>query len=414
MSIIKVKCTDQVLAFENTPVISSGGVGEDYVSFSFCPLWNGYYKTAVFWRTKDEVYHQVLDATNSAAIPPEVLTSGGVIYFGVFGVNNAKVQRTSNILTYTVEQGAITEGTQPSDPTPDIYTQLLAAVAALGDNKGKADKVESATAGHLAGLDANGNLTDSGKKAEDFVAASEKAKPDGIATLNGDGIVPDSQLPKLVAASEKGAPGGVATLDETGKIPAAQLNDTDFGETILWLVPYSGDGPAVFETPDNDGNSFNQTVCIFDLPKPIDCSQYLYGFTLDVYGIARVGDNGLNTICGEVYLLTEDGDEAEVTPPILSTEKLGDSGVIGNLTFPSLARYAVEQMATGHLHNVINGGYRGESVVNKVTYRRGDVLGMAVYNRVEFKVQTGYVDKLHPVETFGVKLTYRKIGRRES
>ena len=37
---------------------------------------------------------------------------------------------------------------------------------------GKADKVNSATAGHFAGLDANGNLTDSGKKASDFANAS--------------------------------------------------------------------------------------------------------------------------------------------------------------------------------------------------------------------------------------------------
>ena len=37
---------------------------------------------------------------------------------------------------------------------------------------GKADKVSSATAGHFAGLDANGNLTDSGKKASDFANAS--------------------------------------------------------------------------------------------------------------------------------------------------------------------------------------------------------------------------------------------------
>ena len=35
----------------------------------------------------------------------------------------------------------------------------------------KADKVTNATNGHFAGLDANGNLTDSGKKASDFVAA---------------------------------------------------------------------------------------------------------------------------------------------------------------------------------------------------------------------------------------------------
>lgn len=42
--------------------------------------------------------------------------------------------------------------------------------AAHQDISGKADKVTSATAGNFAGLDANGNLTDSGSKAADFVA----------------------------------------------------------------------------------------------------------------------------------------------------------------------------------------------------------------------------------------------------
>jgi hypothetical protein len=32
----------------------------------------------------------------------------------------------------------------------------------------KADKVTGATAGHLAGLDSNGNITDSGKASTDF------------------------------------------------------------------------------------------------------------------------------------------------------------------------------------------------------------------------------------------------------
>ena len=39
-------------------------------------------------------------------------------------------------------------------------------------NEGKADKVKSATAGHFAGLDSSGNLTDSGKKPGDFADAS--------------------------------------------------------------------------------------------------------------------------------------------------------------------------------------------------------------------------------------------------
>ena len=45
-------------------------------------------------------------------------------------------------------------------------------------SSGKADKVASATAGNFAGLDANGNLTDSGKKAADFATAAQGAKAD--------------------------------------------------------------------------------------------------------------------------------------------------------------------------------------------------------------------------------------------
>ena len=48
------------------------------------------------------------------------------------------------------------------------YAKTADVTSALGK---KADKVSKATAGNFAGLDANGNLTDSGKKAADFVAA---------------------------------------------------------------------------------------------------------------------------------------------------------------------------------------------------------------------------------------------------
>ena len=41
------------------------------------------------------------------------------------------------------------------------------------DVSGKADKVANATSGNFASLDANGNLTDSGKKASDFISASD-------------------------------------------------------------------------------------------------------------------------------------------------------------------------------------------------------------------------------------------------
>ena len=56
--------------------------------------------------------------------------------------------------------------------------EVAGNVAAV-DYSGKADKVASATSGNFAGLDAEGNLTDSGKKASDFDEAGAAAAVSG-------------------------------------------------------------------------------------------------------------------------------------------------------------------------------------------------------------------------------------------
>lgn len=65
---------------------------------------------------------------------------------------------------------------------------LYVAKPASVDISGKADKVTGATAGNFAGLDENGNLTDSGKKPADFskVAASQT---NGNITVDGAEVV---------------------------------------------------------------------------------------------------------------------------------------------------------------------------------------------------------------------------------
>lgn len=63
-----------------------------------------------------------------------------------------------------------TAGLVKNDGTID--TNSYATTSQLPDITGKADKVTSATSGNFAGLDSNGNLTDSGSKASDFATAS--------------------------------------------------------------------------------------------------------------------------------------------------------------------------------------------------------------------------------------------------
>lgn len=83
---------------------------------------------------------------------------------------------TGQVLVYGGSSGTASWGTAPADNT-------------------KADKVASATSGDFAGLDSNGNLTDSGKKASDFATSAQGSKADtaiqGV-KVNGTSLTPDS------------------------------------------------------------------------------------------------------------------------------------------------------------------------------------------------------------------------------
>lgn len=120
---ILVSCLDQQLTVTDGPIIASGGRNEDDILFDFCPLWDGFEKVAVFYRDGSEAY-QVAIAENRCTIPHEVLQTEGFIYFGVFGVKGDAI-RTTEVLKYKIVKGALTEATEPADPTPDIYQQYI-------------------------------------------------------------------------------------------------------------------------------------------------------------------------------------------------------------------------------------------------------------------------------------------------
>lgn len=220
MSIIKVNCVDQTLVFENTPVIASGGLEENFVQFSFCSQWDGFTKTAVFWRSESEVFHNLLDEENSCQVAPEVTASDGVIYFGVFGVDAAGRQRTSEVLTYRVVKGAITEGTVPSDPTPDIYTQLIGKYQEMlevsKDTLAKEQAFERAmTAAQQAFEQALTQAVDKDQEVfETAMTAAHNAFKQEILKMIEDGLLPDDSITteKLkddVVTTEKLADGAV-------------------------------------------------------------------------------------------------------------------------------------------------------------------------------------------------------------
>ena len=132
-TIIKLNCINQELSFAENPLVASGGYNEDKLQINFCELWNGYAKVCVFYQNPNKHYFAMMEEDDTCVIPYEALQSDGILYLGVFGCNTEGKTRTSQIVKYVVEKGAININLQPEEPTPDIYEQFLTEVDRIRD-----------------------------------------------------------------------------------------------------------------------------------------------------------------------------------------------------------------------------------------------------------------------------------------
>ena len=61
---------------------------------------------------------------------------------------------------------------------------------------------------------------------DDYILKNTVGVANGVASLDGNGKVPEAQLPSIdyIPTAQKGAASGVASLDSSGKVPSGQLN----------------------------------------------------------------------------------------------------------------------------------------------------------------------------------------------
>ena len=130
----------------------AGSVGVHYAEFEFDGSWDSFAKTAVFKNGNVTVEKIVVDGR--CEIPWEVLAEPGVLHVGIRGELGERQRPTLWASRKTVYEGA-EHGDEAREPTPDIYQQLLAAIAenreACAPEKGvdyftEADKSEMVTA----------------------------------------------------------------------------------------------------------------------------------------------------------------------------------------------------------------------------------------------------------------------------
>lgn len=131
-TVIRVSCIDQQLKSVASPLLASGGMNEAVVAFDFCEKWDGFAKTGVFYRDDEDVYYSLLDENDECIIPHEVYDEPGTFYFTVFG-DKDDIRRTASTLRYKAYKGVVGDAMKPSDPTPDVYDQIMASVAEMNE-----------------------------------------------------------------------------------------------------------------------------------------------------------------------------------------------------------------------------------------------------------------------------------------
>lgn len=186
----------------------------------------------------------------------------------------------------STQQGSnvkVTLGTSGKNVTVSVDETALGT--ALG---GKADKVTSATNGNFAGLDSNGNLTDSGSKASDFATAAQGTKADSaIQSVTGETAVSNSNY---VAVSVEAATTGTAVqLTSHANVTTQAVNSAVAG---------SADGLAtaadVKSYVDSATGAIDTTIAGLDADLDASGTQ-AYGGVFVMSGVTQV-DGQLTTV----------------------------------------------------------------------------------------------------------------------
>ena len=134
VSIVHAQCVDQALRITNVPpTLASGGENEIRIDITFDSAWEGYGKTAVFYRddSKEAKAYHVVMVDNTCVMPYEVATKPGRVIFGITGIKGTVV-KTTEVVALTLKKGSISIGKVP-EPLPDIYKQLMTAYGAVSE-----------------------------------------------------------------------------------------------------------------------------------------------------------------------------------------------------------------------------------------------------------------------------------------
>ena len=147
----------------------------------------------------------------------------------------------------------------------------------------KADKVTGATNGNFAGLDASGNLTDSGKKAADFAAASHNHEISEVTGLSAKFTEIDSKFTTLNGSGE----GSVSkAVDDAINDFATKISDDETVNTFKELVDYvAAHGPEAATMAGNIQTNANDIDALEGRADALEADKHTHANKTVIDGI---------------------------------------------------------------------------------------------------------------------------------
>ena len=259
MAVLEVQCNNQSLEWVKDPAeMCAGNIKIDSIAFNFCELWDGFEKTAVFYRDKNKAINVLLDDTNACDIPPEMTEDKGLVYIGVFGIKGG-CRRATAPKSFYLKEGILTNG-KPSEPTPDIYQQIISLYAEAKETAARAEETAKEAVDIANGAKATaGNAEEIAKSVRTDADNGEFDGKDGYTPIKGkdyfdgkDGHTPvngvDYNTPEEKAETK-------AYIDKSVNEAAEGKADKEEWKLIN-EVELTEDAVVEF-TADADGNAFN-------------------------------------------------------------------------------------------------------------------------------------------------------------
>lgn len=228
---IVYKVTGATICIAEQEKIVAGDVNTHTARFDLSEDWEGLGVTAVFY-SGDKSMECVL-SEGQCVIPWELLTEPGYLYAACYGVHTDGEDMERKLSTISpgiaIRKGTDDENLNPPPPTPDIYEQMLSALAK------KQDKL-TGKPGDVVTFDDNGNAISKDLGFDKPVDRAEKAADDA------------EESAKEAYKSEQSAKNW-AELAEQGAQNAGWF--TMYGEDGILYMVRSDNAPEDFQLKDD-------------------------------------------------------------------------------------------------------------------------------------------------------------------